>query len=126
MWRAIPLESDRLTADDTCVAPSPGSRELTRYADDKRQSGARQSFASARPRTSRAAGRRPPAHPRDLVDHETLSWRPTSKSPAYRWEFSENGREFSVAVPARMLTSDWTLNLRLARAGIGLTIVYED
>lgn len=72
------------------------------------------------------ARRPPPAHPRDLVDHECLNWRPTADAPGYRWEFTENGRDFSVAVPARMLTNDWSLNLRLARAGVGLTIVYED
>jgi DNA-binding transcriptional LysR family regulator len=72
------------------------------------------------------ARHRPPAHPRELGEHECLNWRPTHESPPYRWEFTEDGRDFSVAAPARVLTNDWSLNLRLVRAGMGLTIVYED
>jgi DNA-binding transcriptional LysR family regulator len=47
-------------------------------------------------------------------------------APVYRWEFTENGRNFSVAVPARVLTTDPALNIRLALAGIGMTFVRED
>ena len=71
------------------------------------------------------ARHRKPKHPRDLVDHECVNWHPTPESPPYRWEFTESGRDFSVAVPARVLTTDSRLLVRLARAGIGLTILYE-
>jgi len=71
-----------------------------------------------------------PRHPRDLVEHECLNWHPAAGSPAYRWEFTEpgpkGGREIVVAVPARVLSTDSAVNIRLARAGIGLAIVYED
>jgi len=71
-----------------------------------------------------------PRHPRDLVAHECLAWHPTPESPAYRWEFSEpgakGGREFSVAVPARVLTTDPSVNVRLAVAGAGITMVRQD
>ena len=72
--------------------------------------------------------RRPkPTHPRELVEHDCVNWHPTPESPPYRWEFTdEHGREFAVAVPARVLSDDAPLNLRLVRAGVGLTIVYED
>lgn len=75
--------------------------------------------------------RRPvPRHPRELVEHECLAWHPTPDAPVYRWEFSEPGprgrREFSVAVPARVLTTDPTMNIRLACAGAGVTMVRED
>jgi DNA-binding transcriptional LysR family regulator len=50
---------------------------------------------------------------------------PTPDAPPYRWEFTENGRDFSVAVPMRVLTTDLVLLVRLARAGVGLTMVYE-
>jgi DNA-binding transcriptional LysR family regulator len=71
--------------------------------------------------------RRPrPVHPRDLVEHECLVWHPTPGAPAYRWEFTEGGRHFSVAVPARVLTTDPSMNVRLARAGVGVTMVRED
>ena len=66
-----------------------------------------------------------PVHPRDLTQHECLNWRPTADAPGYRWEFTENGREFSVAVPSRVLTNLAPLLLRLARAGRGLTMLYE-
>ena len=75
--------------------------------------------------------RRPrPAHPRDLVEHECLNWHAAAGVPAYRWEFTEpgpaGGRELVVAVPARVLSTDSAVNIRLARAGLGLAIVYED
>ncbi|HET7457483.1 MAG TPA: LysR family transcriptional regulator [Gemmatimonadaceae bacterium] len=63
-----------------------------------------------------------PKHPRDLVHHECINWHPTPESPPYRWEFTENGRDFSVDVRARVLTNDPGLNVRLARAGAGLTL----
>ena len=63
-----------------------------------------------------------PKHPRDLVEHDCINWHPTPESPAYRWEFTEKGREFSVDVRARVLTNNPGLNIRLARAGAGLTL----
>jgi DNA-binding transcriptional LysR family regulator len=75
--------------------------------------------------------RRPkPTHPRDLVEHACLNWHGAAGAPAYRWEFTEpgpaGGREIVVAVPARVLSTDSAVNIRLARDGLGLTIVYED
>ena len=66
-----------------------------------------------------------PAHPRDLVEHDCLNWHPTPSAPPYRWEFTENGRDFSVAVPARVLSTDAALNRRLAAAGLGVTLAFE-
>lgn len=63
-----------------------------------------------------------PKHPRDLADHDCINWHPTANAPPYRWEFTERGRDFSVEVPTRVLTNDPALNIRLARAGIGLTL----
>ena len=71
--------------------------------------------------------RRPaPEHPRDLARHECIGWHPTPEAPPYRWEFTEGGREFSVAVPARVITTDPSMNIRLAREGVGVTMVRED
>jgi DNA-binding transcriptional LysR family regulator len=77
------------------------------------------------------ARRGTPRHPRDLVEHECLNWHPVPEAPAYRWEFTERGpdgrgREVVVAAPGRVLSTDSTVNIRLARDGLGLTIVYED
>jgi len=71
--------------------------------------------------------RRPkPQHPRDLVGHEILNWHPTPDAPPYRWEFSENRRDFSVALRGRVLTTEAAVLARLARAGVGLAMLYED
>lgn len=71
--------------------------------------------------------RRPkPKHPRDLVQHDCINWHRTPDARPYRWEFSEDGRDFSVAVPMRVLTTDPALLVRLACAGVGLAMVYED
>ncbi|MDQ8153081.1 MAG: LysR family transcriptional regulator [Gemmatimonadota bacterium] len=66
-----------------------------------------------------------PKHPRDLMDHTCLNWHPTAEAPPYRWEFTENGREFSVSVKARVLSTDSSLNRRLAIAGLGLTLSFD-
>lgn len=42
--------------------------------------------------------------------------------PPYLWEFTEDDRDFSVAVRSRVLTNDPALDIRLARAGAGLTL----
>lgn len=68
------------------------------------------------------ARRKKPKHPRELVEHECINWHPTASAPPYRWEFTEKGRDFSVDVRARVLTNDPALNVRLARAGAGLTL----
>jgi DNA-binding transcriptional LysR family regulator len=75
-----------------------------------------------------------PQHPRDLSEHVCLNWHRSPEAPPYRWEFTEpgpdgspqGGREIAVAVPARVLSTDSAVNIGLARAGLGLTIVYED
>jgi DNA-binding transcriptional LysR family regulator len=71
-----------------------------------------------------------PRHPRELLEHECLAWHQASGAPLYRWEFSEparrNRRHFSVAIPPRVLTTDPVMNIRLALAGAGVTMVRED
>lgn len=66
-----------------------------------------------------------PEHPRDLVEHVCVNWAPGAGEPPYRWEFTEDGRDFAVSVDARVVTTDPDLNLRLAIAGVGLTINYQ-
>lgn len=68
------------------------------------------------------ARHRKPKHPRDLVTHDCINWHPTPEAPPYRWEFTENGHDFSVDVHARVLTNDPGMNVRLARAGAGLSL----
>ena len=67
-----------------------------------------------------------PVHPRDLTQHVCINWHPTGESPPYRWEFSENGRNFAVSVPARVLSTNAVLNRRLAVAGLGITLAFRE
>lgn len=64
-----------------------------------------------------------PTHPRDLLQHRCINWHATESSAPYKWEFTDDGRDFSVDVGAVVLTNDPGLNARLAIAGIGLTLV---
>ncbi|MGH7671212.1 MAG: LysR family transcriptional regulator [Gemmatimonadaceae bacterium] len=66
-----------------------------------------------------------PRHPRDLVHHQCLNWHGTPDDPPYRWEFTENGKDFAVAVSDRALSTDAALLIHLARAGLGVTMAYE-
>ena len=67
-----------------------------------------------------------PMHPHDLLEHECINWHPAPNTPPYRWEFTEQGRDFSVEVRGHLLTNDPALNVRLARAGVGLSLGDEN
>lgn len=68
----------------------------------------------------------PPRHPRDLAHHRCIGWRPAPAVAPYRWEFTEDGRDFSVAVEPEFTTNDMGLMIRLACAGAGITFGMED
>ena len=67
-----------------------------------------------------------PLHPRDLADHRCIGWRPQPEVAPYRWEFTEDGRDFDVAVNPTITTNDMRLMLRTALAGGGLTFGVEE
>lgn len=67
-----------------------------------------------------------PAHPRDVIAHACINWHAGAGAPAYRWEFTENGHDFSVGFESRVVTNDIPLIVRLARAGVGLAMMMED
>ena len=67
-----------------------------------------------------------PLHPRDLVRHRCIGWRPAPNVAPYRWEFVENGQPFDVAVEAQITTNDLRLMLRTAIAGGGITFSPEE
>jgi DNA-binding transcriptional LysR family regulator len=62
-----------------------------------------------------------PMHPRDLVHHRCIGWRPNPDVVPYRWEFEENGTPFEVSVAPQITTNDLRLMLRTALAGGGIT-----
>lgn len=67
-----------------------------------------------------------PAHPRDLLFHSCIGWRPAPDVAPYRWEFTENGRDFDMAVNPRVMTNDMGMMVRLALAGAGITFGMEE
>jgi DNA-binding transcriptional LysR family regulator len=67
-----------------------------------------------------------PAHPRDLPEHHCIGWRPSPQVAPYRWEFTEHGRDFDVAVNPRVTANDMGIMIRLACAGAGLTFGMEE
>lgn len=67
-----------------------------------------------------------PAHPRDLIRHRCIGWRPAPNTAPYRWEFEENGVAFDVAVEPQITTNDLLLMLRTALCGGGITFAMEE
>lgn len=55
-----------------------------------------------------------------------IGWRPAPEAAPYRWEFTENGREFDVAVEPRITTNDMRVMIRSACADGGFTIGMEE
>ena len=62
-----------------------------------------------------------PSHPRDLIAHRCIGWRPSPDSAPYRWDFSDNGVSFDVAVAPQITTNDLRLMLRATLEGGGIT-----
>jgi DNA-binding transcriptional LysR family regulator len=62
-----------------------------------------------------------PEHPRDLLDHICIGWRPRPDAAPYRWEFTENGRDFDIAVDPEMTTNDMGMMVRMGLSGAGIT-----
>lgn len=71
-----------------------------------------------------AAGRA--EHPRDLVGHRCVGWRPAPGVAPFRWEFEEGGRELDVAVEPEITTNGMGLMIRLASEGAGITFGLEE
>ena len=67
-----------------------------------------------------------PAHPRDLINHRCIGWRPAPDVAPYRWEFEEDGRSFDVAVEPRVATNDMRVMVNTALAGGGFTFGMEE
>jgi DNA-binding transcriptional LysR family regulator len=67
-----------------------------------------------------------PRHPGELVHHRCIGWRPAPGVAPYRWEFTEDGRDFEVDVNAQVTTNDLRVMLRTALAGGGITFGLEE
>ncbi|MDX8444765.1 LysR family transcriptional regulator [Mesorhizobium captivum] len=66
-----------------------------------------------------------PEHPRDLVRHRCIGWRPQPHTAPYRWEFEKDGRALDVSVEPQITTNDMLLMIRTALAGGGITFGME-
>ncbi|OHV80735.1 LysR family transcriptional regulator [Rhizobium sp. LCM 4573] len=67
-----------------------------------------------------------PKHPRELIRHRCIGWRPAPNVAPHRWEFEENGIPFDVAVEPQITTNDLRLMLRSALSGAGITFALEE
>jgi DNA-binding transcriptional LysR family regulator len=47
-----------------------------------------------------------PGHPQELTDHVCINWTPSADDAGHRWEFTEDGKDFSVSADARVVTTD--------------------
>ncbi|QPC93833.1 LysR family transcriptional regulator [Mesorhizobium sp. INR15] len=67
-----------------------------------------------------------PDHPGELSAHTCIGWRARPDVAPYRWEFTENGRDFDVAVEPRVTTNDMATMIRLACSGAGITFGMQE
>lgn len=67
-----------------------------------------------------------PRHPKDLLEHRCIGWRPGPNTAPWRWEFEQDGKSFDVMVDPQVTTNDLRLMLRVAAAGGGITFATRD
>lgn len=67
-----------------------------------------------------------PAHPRELVKHRCIGWRPRPDTAPYRWDFVDGGQTFDVAINPEVTTNDMRVMLNTALAGGGFTLGMEE
>ena len=68
----------------------------------------------------------PPFVPRDLLNHDCITYRLPSSGGVYAWEFEDAGRRFSVRVSGSLLLNDAESIRHAALDGIGLAYLFED
>ena len=61
----------------------------------------------------------------DLAAHDCIGFRQIAGGGIYRWDLQENGKDVQVDVRNAVLISDPLYAVDLARAGVGLTYVFE-
>ncbi len=67
-----------------------------------------------------------PNHPKDLMHHRCIGWRPATQSAPYRWEFEDDGKPFDISVNPQITTNDLRFMIRSALAGAGITFAMEE
>jgi DNA-binding transcriptional LysR family regulator len=66
-----------------------------------------------------------PKHPRELHAHDCINYRRRTLGVVYRWEFTDGGKDFEVAVNGRLLLNDGDILVSAALDGLGLAYVIE-
>jgi len=66
-----------------------------------------------------------PKHPRDLQNHDCINYRRRALGVLSRWDFTENGKDFQVAVHGRVILDDGDLMVDAATRGLGIACVME-
>jgi DNA-binding transcriptional LysR family regulator len=61
-----------------------------------------------------------PQRPEDLKDHACINFRQSARGTLYKWEFEENGREFSIAVEGPVTVNEADIMMASAVLGLGL------
>ena len=71
------------------------------------------------------ANRKPPKTPRDLGDHNCVSYRQSKGGGLYAWEFEHDGVELQVRVNGSLVLNDNEMMEDAALDGLGLVYVFE-
>ena len=66
-----------------------------------------------------------PKHPRDLLAHACLNLRYPTSGAVYRWEFTERGTDFEMAVDGRVVSNDSAVLAGAAVSGLGIACLVE-
>jgi len=66
-----------------------------------------------------------PARPQDLTQHRCLRYRFCNTGEIYHWEFTEDGRDFSMDVPGYFISSDSAIVAQAARQGLGIACLLD-
>lgn len=66
-----------------------------------------------------------PRHPRDLAAHDCIRYRRRTVDEIYRWEFTERGRDFAIAVDGRLTLDDGDAMVDAALAGLGIAYTMD-
>jgi DNA-binding transcriptional LysR family regulator len=66
-----------------------------------------------------------PLHPRDLLQHQCILHRFSGGGPL-PWPFEENGREFTILPPSRLIGETPDMEVAIACHGIGIIFTFED
>ncbi|MEO8707367.1 MAG: LysR family transcriptional regulator [Kofleriaceae bacterium] len=71
------------------------------------------------------AARGKPKHPRELQQHDCITYRRVRRGDIYRWEFTVDGKDIEIAVDGRVVINDGEAMITAALDGLGLANTLE-